>query len=40
MGDVNTSNFLKHLKSVTGDLLDSDTTINLEEYITDINHLK
>ena len=39
-GDVNTINLLKHLKPVTGALPDSATPITLEDYITEVNHLR
>ena len=40
MGDSHTRTFLKNLKPVTGSLPYPATTINLEEYITEANHLR
>ena len=39
MGDIHTGTFFVHLKSVTGSLINPDTTITLEDYITEVNHL-
>ena len=40
MGDIHTGTFFVHLKSVTGSLINPDTTITLEDYITEVKHLR